>query len=182
MELRQAIDEAGQPLGGRVLPTVPERIVGWVMEAEIGAQVHDPLGQGGELLNTRGHLAVGKGREEHVARLQFLQAHQVKICPPPEVGVQEVGRLASVALRGSLLNLHLGMIQQQPQQFPSHVSRRTDDGCFQHRYPFLSNQKGTPPWTVRYSPRTGALSSDTAPWARAFGLCETLGFRKTPRV
>jgi hypothetical protein len=114
MELWQAVDEAGQPLGGRVLPAVPARIVGRVVEAEIGAQVHDSPGDGGKLLDTRGHLAVGKGSEEHVARLQFLQAHQVKVCPPPEVGVQEVGRLASAALRGSLLHLYPRMIQQQP--------------------------------------------------------------------
>ena len=127
VQLRHAVDELAEQVGIRVLVAVPDRVVVRVVQPEVGAQVDDDLRLIAQLRQRLHADAVRQAEEEHVARLQRLARRVLQLRALSQVRVRGEDELARIAPRRRLLDLHLRVAQQNPQQLPARIPRRADD-------------------------------------------------------
>jgi hypothetical protein len=63
-----------------------------------------------------------QGREHQVDCFQLMDTAKYKAGSFAQIGMQTGYRLADKTLRGTLVDLHLRVLQKQPQQFPPAIS------------------------------------------------------------
>src|SRR5437762_1316516 len=92
---------------------IPFRIVGWVAQAKIGAQIDNAWREIGKALDPFHRPTMWQTEEEQITAFQFRRTDELKLRAPAQVGVGEVHIIASVTLARDLLDGNVGVAEQQ---------------------------------------------------------------------
>ncbi len=134
VELREAVDELGQPLGAGVCLGVPPLVGGRVLEPEVPAHVHDlHAGDGGDLRQLLGRHGVGQPQQDHVhapGRLGRRDRLEAEIGELLQRRVGRRERLPHEVDRGDPHQLHVRVDEQPADHLRPAVARAAD-----HRRP-----------------------------------------------
>ena len=125
MPLRQTVDEALQPRCRRVLCSVPSGIQGRISQAEIGRAVYDVPGQLRVAAHVASCLTVGHGQVQQVGRFQGVRVPELQGRGASQVGMKRVNVATRLPGRCDLGDLHVGVEEQQAQQFSPDVAATT---------------------------------------------------------
>lgn len=115
MQFWQAINETLQPRAIRMRFAVPAHIVFVSSEPEIRTQVHNSLGEGGELVDAAHGAAVWQTQEQHVHLVECIGTHELQRRATPQIGMREMDKLSVETLAGDLPDLKARMGKQQSQ-------------------------------------------------------------------
>ena len=143
VQFGQAVDEAGQPFRGRMGMAVPAFVQGRVLQAEVRGKVDNVPAQGNPPVDVLLGLAVGQGQEEHIRGFQRVRVDELEPGALAQVGMYLIHVVPRVLAGRRLLHFHMGVVQEQPQQFAAGVPRSPHDGdpyTFGHGTP--SSQQG----------------------------------------
>jgi hypothetical protein len=122
MKLDVAVYEFAEFISLDVINTIPLPVNFGILEPEIRRKVYNPGGQLAEILKFFHTAGMGQRREYKIDRFQVLYAAKFETGSFAQIGMQPGYRLAHKSFRGALVDLHLGMLQQQSQQFTAAVS------------------------------------------------------------
>ncbi len=138
VDLGQAIHRLGQQIGAAVRHAVPLLKFSQVLQAEISGQVDHLDARGQQLARLRHGHAMRRGEEHDVAGFQigFVRRHERQVNMATQAGVHVGDRHASFLAAGDGLDLDLGVLRQQAQQFDARVARATNDADLDHDVSF----------------------------------------------
>ena len=125
MELREAVDRAGEELRPRVVEVVPGRVVRRVAEPEVRPQVDDGLAAVEELVDPVRNRSVREGEEDGLCVVGHVVVHaQV---PRGEVRVEVRDGVALALAAHEARDPHVRVQRQEPDQLRADVPGGTDD-------------------------------------------------------
>jgi len=70
---------------------------------------------------------MGERDEKEVDLLEITDAAEIEGCPFAKIGVNPRHRLSDISLGGHLVDLHIGMTQEEPEKFAAAVTGCTHD-------------------------------------------------------
>jgi hypothetical protein len=127
MELHVSINKLGEFLRMDMLNIVPFPVYARVFEPEVSGEVHHLFRQTAQITELLHGLRMGQGHEKKIHLFEVIDGTEIQGSPFPKIGVNPCYRLSRISFGCGLVDLYVGMIQEEPEKLATAVTGCAND-------------------------------------------------------